>query len=191
MVFFIVFLLLSWGLGSCGRVYIRFNTPNVPPAPCPIRDLLLDVSAFLGNGWEETGSRSERGASVRMGIERIGTSFLGPVGGVFQEIYRYEDERQASRAFEDSAESWYTPMKDRTEWATPREIENLAVNADHYRVGCNNLKSGGFEQCQYVAHYGSFIIRFFAGMRSLSYGDFIELVKKIDQQAISCQGKNR
>jgi hypothetical protein len=154
-----------------------------------IFDLLLEASNFPGKEWEETGSRSEKAAPDRMGIERIGTSFSGPIGGVFQEVYRFESERQASRAYADSAESWFTPAEYETEWVTPEELDNLAVNADRYRAGCNYRKLGDFEHCQYVAQYRSYVIMFFAGMRALSYENFIELVKEVDHRATSCLGQ--
>jgi hypothetical protein len=189
MLFLVLVFLLGWGLESCGGWYIKFSTPDVPPAPCPIQDLLLEASNFPGKEWEETGSRSEKAAPDRMGIERIGTSFSGPIGGVFQEVYRFESERQASRAYADSAESWFTPASQRTEWTIPQEIDHLAVNADRYRTGCNYRKLGGLEYCQYVAQYRTYVIRFFAGMRALSYKDFIELVNEVNHRATSCLGQ--
>jgi hypothetical protein len=148
--------------------------------------LLLDVSSFPNEGWKETGSRSEKAASVQMGIERIGTGFSGPSGGVFQEIYRFKNVQDARRLYKDSVKSWFTPAETRTEWETSQELSNLVIAADRYQVGCNDLKTGDFEQCQYVAQYGPYVIRLFAGMRSLSYEKFVELVNEIDQRATSC-----
>ena len=132
------------------------------------------------------GSPSERDAPVRMGIERIGTGFSGPIRGVIQEIYRFEDEQMARRAYKDSAASWFTPSEHETDWATQPELDNLAVNADQFQTGCHNEKSGGVEQCQYVARYGPYILRLLGGMRSLSDEDFIKLVTEIDMRATNC-----
>jgi hypothetical protein len=184
--YLILVFLLAIGLGSCIGWHLEYSTPDISDAPCLIQDLLLDISSFPISGWKETGSRSEKAASVRMGIERIGTGFSGPIGGVFQEIYRFKNERDARRLYKDSVKSWFTPAKTRTEWETPQELSNLEVTTDRYQVGCNDLKSGDFEQCQYVAQYGPYIIRFFTGMRSLSYDDFAELVNEIDRRATSC-----
>ena len=186
MLFLVLFFLLGWGLGSCGGVYLKFSTPDIPPAPCPIQELLLDVSAFPDYDWEETGSRSERGAPVRMGVERIGTAYSTTNGGALQDVYRIGYESEARKAYKDSTKSWFTPAEDRTEWATPEKLNNLTVSADLYRAGCNNRKLGDLEECQYVAQYGPYVIRFFAHMHALSYEDFIELVKEIDHQATSC-----
>jgi hypothetical protein len=121
-----------------------------------------------------------------MGIEKIGTSFSDPNDGTLQQAYRFESEQQARSAYREEVESWFTPAEHQTEWATPQEMENLAVNADQYRVGCNNEKNGGREQCQYVAQYGPYILRLHGGMRSLSYDDFNELIKEVDQRATNC-----
>ena len=40
--------------------------PDIPSVPCPIQELLLDTFAFPSNDWQETGSRSERSAPIRM-----------------------------------------------------------------------------------------------------------------------------
>lgn len=182
----LVLTLLGCVLGGCEGGYITFSTPYFPPAPCPIQKLLIDVNTFPGSDWEETGSRSERAAPERMGIERIGTSFSMTNGGVVQEVYRFEDKRGARRAYKDKNAPWFTPSDYETEWAMPHGMGNFAVNAEQYRVGCNDHKSGGFEQCQYVAQYGSYVIRFFAHMRTLTYKDFINLVKEIDHRATGC-----
>jgi hypothetical protein len=178
--------LLALGLSSCNGMYIKFSTPDVPPAPCPIQDLLLAVSDFPGDDWEETGSRSERGAPVRMGIERIGTAFSTTNNSALQDVYRIGYEREASRAYKDSVESWFTPAERETEWVIPQKMEKLSVNTDQYRVGCNDLKLGGFEHCQYIAQYGPYVIRFYAGIHVLSYEDFTLLVSEIDQRATIC-----
>jgi hypothetical protein len=186
MLSLVLLFLVACGLEGCGGWFIEFSTPDVPPAPCPIQELLLDVSNFPNEDWQETGSRSERSAPVRMGIEKIGTSFSDPNDGTLQQAYRFESEQQARSAYREEVESWFTPAEHEMEWATPQEMENLAVNADQYRVGCNDLKSGGREQCQYVAQYGPYILLLFGGMRSLSYDDFIGLVNEVDQRATNC-----
>ena len=186
MLCIIILFLVALSSEGCEGWYIEFSTPVVHPAPCLINELLLDVSAFPGGSWQEMGSPSERDAPVRMGIERIGTNFSGPIGGVFQEIYRFEDEQMARRAYKDSAASWFTPSEHETDWATPPELDNLAVNADQVQAGCNDEKSGGVEQCQYVARYGPYILRLFGGMRGLSDEDFIKLVAEIDLRATNC-----
>lgn len=186
MVFLILVFLLGVGLGGCGGWRLEFDTPDIPPAPCPIQDLLLDVSDFLDDDWEETGSRSERDAPVRIGVERIGTSFSTVNGGVLQDVYRIGYEHEARKAYKDLARSWFTPSEHETDYAIPTEMSNLAVNADQYQVGCNDLKSGDFELCQYVAQYSSYVIRLFAHMRALTKEEFIGLVNGIDQRATNC-----
>jgi hypothetical protein len=187
--YLILLSLLVCGLGGCGDWHIMFSTPDVPPSSCPIQELMLDTSVLPGDDWQEIGSRSEKAASVRMGIEKIGTSFSTPIDGAFQEAYRFESERQANSAYKDSVESWFTPAEHETNWAVPQELVGLEVNADQYHVGCNDLKNDGFEQCQFVAIYGPYVIRFFAGMRGLSYESFIDIVKEVDSRATSCLGK--
>jgi hypothetical protein len=179
----VVIIFVAFGAGGCGGWYIKFSTPV--PAPCPIDELLLDVSVFPGN-WQETGSRSERSAPVRMGIEKIGTSFSDPKDGTLQEAYRFENERQAQIAYRKEVGSWFTTSSHETNWTTPQELDNLTVNTDQFRVGCHNIISGSREQCQFVARYGPYILRLLGGMRALSYNDFIRLVNEVDRQAINC-----
>lgn len=133
------------------------------------------------------GFTSERDAPVRIGIERIGTSFPGPFDFTLQQVYRFEVDRQTKNAYREEAESWFTtPTEHETDWTTPPELDNLAVNADQVRAGCHDEKSGGVEQCQYVARYGPYILRLLGGMRSLSDEDFTNLVAEIDSRATNC-----
>ena len=191
MLCLIILFLLTLSSEGCGGWYVKFSTPVIHPAPCPIQELLLDVSVLPGNNWQETGSRSEGSAPVRMGIEKIGTSFSGPTDSVLQGVYRFEGESQARSAYRELVESWFTTSEHDTKWATPDTLANLVVNADRYRVGCNELQSGGLEHCQYVAQYGPYVIRLLLGTSALSYDDFIGLVNEVDQQATNCINPQR
>jgi hypothetical protein len=182
----VLIIILSIGLGGCERWYLEFSTPEIHPAPCPIQDLLLDASTFPDGEWLESGSRSEKEAPSRMGIERIGTGFSSKVDGVVQDVYRFEDELKARKAYNSSVDSWFTPGEYETEWINPSVLDNLVIGADHYREGCNNSKPSGLESCQYVAQYGPYVIKLYAGMRALSYEEFNSLVTEIDKRAISC-----
>ncbi|HNT26459.1 MAG TPA: hypothetical protein PKM21_18980 [Anaerolineales bacterium] len=182
---FMLFL-VTLGAGGCGGWHLEFSTPVPHPAPCPIQELLLDVSVLPGDNWQEMGEPSEKSAPVRMGIEKIGTSFLNPTNSVLQGVYRFEGESQARSAYRESVESWFTTSQNDTKWAAPDALANLVVNADRYRVGCNELQSGGLEHCQYVAQYGPYVIKLLLGTSALSYVDFIGLVNEVDQRATSC-----
>lgn len=186
--FIALWFLLEWGLAGCGG-HIEFGTPVIHPAPCPIQELLLEESDLPDDTWQEIGSPSEKDAPVRMGIEKIGTMISGPLDFTLQQVYRFESDRRAKRAYRDEIESWFTPSEHETKYMIPTEMSNLDVNADQYRVGCYDLKSGGSEQCQYVAQKGPYIIRFIAGMRALTYEDFLVLINDLDQRAISCLGQ--
>jgi hypothetical protein len=186
VVFLILVFLLGVGLVGCGGWSLEFDTPNVPPAPCRIEELLIDVSDLPGDTWQEIGSPSDRDAPVRMGVEKTGTMFSGTFDFILQQVYRFESDRQANNAYEEEVGVWFKPSTHHTEYAKPQELDNLVVNTDQYQVGCNDLKSGGREQCQFVASYGAYIIRLLGGMRDLSYEDVIELVNEIDQRATSC-----
>lgn len=182
----IVLCLVAFSSEGCEGWYIEFSTPVIHPASCPIEELLLDVSAFPSGSWQEMGPPSERNAPVRIGIERIGTSFSDPSDFTLQQVYRFEGDRKAKSAYREEVESWFIASSHETEWIKPPELDNLVVNTDQFRAGCHDEKSGGREQCQYVAQYGPYILRLLGGMRSLSYEDFIKLVKDIDQRAINC-----
>ena len=186
MLCIIILFLVALSSEGCEGWYIEFSTPVVHPTPCLINELLLDVSAFPGGSWQEMGSPSERDAPVRMGVEPIGISFSGPFDFTLQQVYRFEGDRQAKNAYSEEAESWFTPSEHETDWGTPPELDNLAVNADQVRIGCHDEISGSDEQCQYVAQYGPYILRLLGGMRSLSDEDFIKLVAEIDSRATNC-----
>ena len=186
MLCIIILFMVALSSEGCEGWHIDISTSVVHPAPCLINDLLLDVSAFPGDSWQEMGSPSEQDAPVRMGIERIGTSFSGPFDFTLQQVYRFEGDQQAKNAYREGAESWFTPTEHETDWATSPKLDNLAVNADQVRAGCHDEKSGGVEQCQYVARYGPYILRLLGGMHSLSDEDFTNLVAEIDLRATNC-----
>jgi hypothetical protein len=182
----ITVVILASGLyAGCSFTVISFRA--LPDPPCPIESLLLDVSLFPGEGWEETGSRTERGAPSRLGIERIGTSFSTPTkGGANQDVYRFWDAREARKGYRELVNSWFSPQAGYSEWATPPDLANLLTHANQDQLACSVYVSGQVEWCQYIAQYQPYVIKLSADMLAISHEDFIELVKEIDRRATSC-----
>jgi hypothetical protein len=183
-------LLITVLILMSGCSYTVFSFRPSPDPPCPIESLLLDVSLFSGEGWEETGSRTERGAPSRLGIERIGTSFSTPTkGGANQDIYRFWDSQGARKGYKELVNSWFSPQAGYSEWATPPDLVNLSTGANQAQLACSVYLSGQVEWCQYIAQYQSYVIKLSTDMLALSHEDFIELVREIDQRATSCLGQ--
>lgn len=175
-----------WAISGCGDVYVQFTKPKGYSCPCDIQDVLLEASEFPDNSWIETGSRSISGAPLRMGIDRVGTSYSTVNDGALNEAYQFKNDNQAKKAFNNSSKTWFISSEYRTDWMIPPELDKLAVNADRFQVGCNHLVDDGNEHCQYVAQYGSFVVYLLAGMNSLSYEEFNIIVSIVDQRAINC-----
>ena len=187
-VLLVVIILASGLYTGCSFTVISFRTP--PDPPCPIDSLLLDVSFFTGEGWEETGSRTERGAPSRLGIERIGTSFSTPTkGGANQDIYRFWDSRGARKGYRELVNSWFSPQVGYSEWSTPPDLANLFTDANQYHIACSLYQSSQVEWCQYIAQYEPYVIKLSADMLALSHEDFTELVREIDRRATNCLGQ--
>ena len=182
-------LILMFGLHTgCSYTILSFSAP--PDPPCPIEGLLLDVSLFPGEGWEEIGPRDAQGAPSRKGIERIGTSFSTPTKGVaIQHIYRFWDSREARKGYTDLVNTWFSSREGETDWLTPPDLAEFSTNADQFRLACNIHLLSGVERCQYIAQYEPYVIEFSTDMLALSHEDFIELVREIDQRVTSCLGQ--
>lgn len=182
----IVAMILVFGLHTgCSFTIFSFSVP--PDPPCPIKNLLLEVSFFPGTDWEETGLRTARGAPSTLGIGRIGTTFSTPTkGGAIQHIYRFWDSKEAGKGYEELTKTWVSPEDGYTEWMTPSELINLPINADQSLLACHVHITSQVERCQYIAQYESYVVEFRADLIALSYKDFIELVREIDRRATSC-----
>ena len=169
---------------------IQFAAP--PPAPCPIKTLLIDTSQLDGNEWEEIGSRNTRGAPRSIGIERIGTSFSTPTQGVaVNHVYRFIDDERAVKGYKDRVDSWFKKMKTKTKWILPSVFRDLVLSTDNFELGCSILSRGpsDVERCQYIGHYGPYVTEISADMLALTYDDFAVIILDIDQRMTKCLHK--
>ena len=66
---------------------------------CDLSNLLINNNSLPSDDWFETGSRTLRGAPIRMGAGRVGTSFAHPTGGVtLNGIYYFKKVDDAENA---------------------------------------------------------------------------------------------
>ena len=183
-----VILLLIF-LGVC---YI-LTCSKPPKGPCPIESLLLVAEDLPNGNWGETGSRSIKGAPSRLGVERIGTSFINPEeGGVNHEVYRFASLTDAIEGYEELAGSWFYPNDNRSIWIIPAQLENLSINASQYRLGCSTYLPTGEEECQWIALYGSITLFLNYGIfqnadvQNSRYENIAMIISKIDQKMTGC-----
>ena len=160
-----------------------------PPAPCPIEGLLIEVTDLPpAYEWLETGSRSSRGAPLRMGVERIGTVFSGYelFDGVSHEIYRFKNKGSASRNYADIEEIDFSVLHYSKEWELPDELSQIQLAADRHTIGCNLYTDSGAEECQFLAQYGPYLVRFSIRLHGLKFGDVIPIIEEIDRRTVKC-----
>ena len=151
---------------------------------CQLDTMLLDVSSFPNNIWEEIGSRDSRGAPSKLGIERAGTSFSTPTQGVAVHIiYKFATSDEANEVFPQLESSWFNLAPEGSVWLSPIELQNLNLNSDNHKIDCFTKE---IETCQFVARYENYVVEFKTDMPALTYPDFIHLLDAIDQNMLMC-----
>jgi hypothetical protein len=165
---------------------LNFSPP--PEAPCQIEGLLLKVADLPGNGWEESGSRSYKGAPITVGVERIGTSFVGYglFDGILHTIYRLTDEESANRAYVDFEERDFSVLDYLEEWKLPSELSHVQFSANSHRLGCNIYRDSGAEECNLLAQYGPYLVQFNIRQHGLQYSKIVPVFEEINKRMAKC-----
>jgi hypothetical protein len=180
-------MVLSAGtIGCCGVFICR----PPPAAPCDIETLLVEETV-LREGWEESGPPRSAEATVRFGIEKIGTGFSTPRDGVaIQGVYRAEDASAAASGYQDFM-SFFSLREDETEWFLPSELTYGGLGADRSRLGCSTHRTNGVERCQFIAQYGVYLVRFHTYMSPdmMTYEDLERILQDIDRRMAKCLGQ--
>jgi hypothetical protein len=159
---------------------------SVEKAACKADNLLLDISAFPTNIWEEIGSRDRRDAPSRLGLERAGTSFSTQTqGGAVQDFYRFATIDDAEKNYEQLQPDWFNLAPKGSVFISPNELQSIQLGADKYRLGCSQTV---IETCRLVALYQTYVVEFKVDMPSLTYSDLVRLLQEIDQKMMSCVG---
>jgi len=177
---FLTFLAMLFILSGCCN--------SLPETHCPIEGLLLGIDDLPGNNWVESGSRSSQGAPMRIGVERIGTSFVGDglFDGVLHDIYKLENEKSAYHAYEDVVEEEFSTSKYLSEWSSPVELSSLLLSSDVQRIGCNIFIDTGAEECRLLAQYGPYLVRFSIRSHVLKHNDVASLIEDVDRRMVEC-----
>ena len=170
-----VVLLFAWITGCSARVETK---------ACKINTLLVDVSVFPGDQWEETGSRDTRGAPSRLGIERAGTTFSTPTqGGAVTDIYRFQDDAQAKKNYSQLQSDWFNLAPEGSLWIAPIELKDIDLHADEFRLDCSRKT---IETCRLVARYQTYVVELKVDMPTLTYNDLTYILQTIDQKMMGC-----
>jgi hypothetical protein len=157
---------------------------RIEPNVCKMDTLLLNLSAFPGTAWEETGSRDTRDAPSRIGIERAGTSFSTKTqGGAVHIIYRFSDEQEAEENYKQLLLDWFNLAPQGSAWISPSELNNISLNADEYRLDCSKKI---IDSCWLLARYKTYIIELKVDMPAFTYIDLTNILKTIDQKMMGC-----
>lgn len=153
---------------------------------CEADHLLLTISAFPTNVWEEIGSRGKSDAPSRLGLERAGTSFSTQTQGVaVQDFYRFASVDEAAENYIVLQTDWFNLAPKSSIWISPNELKDIQLGADKYRLGCSQ---DVIETCRLVAIYQTYVVEFKVDMPSLTYSDLVRLLQEIDQKMMNCVG---
>jgi hypothetical protein len=151
---------------------------------CKADKLLLEISAFPKDIWEEIGSRGGRDAPSRLGLERAGTSFSTQTQGTaVHDFYRFATVNDAAENYAELQTDWFNLAPKDNIPIYPNELQNIQLKADKYRLGCSQTV---IETCRMVALYQTYVVEFKVDMPSLTYNNLIHLLQEIDQKMISC-----
>lgn len=155
---------------------------------CPIESLLVDSSSLPGPQWQELGGRSYRDVPLRLGIDRVGTSFSGPKGGIVSEkVHRFCNEEEAIDGYNELADYWFSLEPSGTSWTKPTISNNISISPNNYRLECST--SQNVRTCLYVARYGNNAIALKAHMIIIKDQDLFNIIELIDRKAKACTEK--
>jgi hypothetical protein len=156
--------------------------------------LMLDRSLF-SKDWYQQSLPSERSASVRWGIERLGVSFISQKNGVAgQAVYRGRDSNETRAKYFDeiTGPGWFHSDENETEWYIPSDFTYESTVANNYRFGCQTHKPSGVQSCQFVGQYEVYLIRFRTDMSSImTYEDLERILQAIDNKMAQCLEKRK
>lgn len=168
--------LLALAFAGCGREGFS----------CTLDSLLLQTASLPGDGWQEVGSRDERAAPSRLGIERIGTSFVArDGGGVLHIIYRFADEDEAVSEYPELSENWFLLMPEGTVCRPHPVLAASAPSTSEATTGCCTAPDG-HERCLLVARYGPDVVEFAADMTSVDIDQLAGIFEKLDAKMAEC-----
>jgi hypothetical protein len=150
--------------------------------------MLLTLSDFPGEQWEETGDRDQSSAPARIGIDKAGTAFSTMKwGGAIQVIYRFGTIEDARMEYEDAKNWWFNLGPKNLTWTIPAELQGINLNADDYKLECAEVNvKPMFEKCSFVGLYKYDVVQFNAHLILIKYDDLINLLKKMDQNMLAC-----
>jgi hypothetical protein len=137
---------------------------------------LVDVSVFDGSDWEETGTRTARGAPYKEGIERAGTSFASSRGGGAQhDVYRFLDEDDARRGFSSLEATWSWETAGSPDWIERPRSSDAGSKFDEYALTCRVSVDTERELCRFSGRRDAYVTEFVADMIAINH-DSLEVI---------------
>ena len=147
---------------------------------CELSNLLINDESFPGEGWFETGSRTLRGAPIRMGAGRVGTSFNHPIGGVaLNGIYYFKKVEDAENAFLRDLDYQRSLLFEGTECEDVFWFSDLLTKAsESQEYICTEPE--GLKRYIAVMRYETYVVDFLADMVVLEPADIQGILADID-----------
>jgi len=174
----------------CSFVVITFacQMPYLQEVTCPLDNLLIESADLPGDQWEEIGSRSYRDAPVRLGTDRIGTSFSTPTNGIVVEgVYSFCSVEETQDGYDELAgEYWFELEPEGTTWTNLDIPDDVSLNAIEYRLECSVRPNQTKRSCWYISRYENVVIGLKADMLIITNVDLFNIIELIDQKVGAC-----
>ena len=164
--------------------------PKTRTPPVDIYDLLMDVSDFPQEGWNQgvgpaPKPERERGEAEAIYAEFWHASFERGIGGTWHDVYRYRNEVEAGANF---LRHGFLNRHIITSWSRPKQWSYDSPIADRYKFACAEVDIFGHScwTCQVVAQYDEYISVFHTRLSQdyMTLEDLERILVAIDERMV-------
>jgi hypothetical protein len=163
--------------------------PTQSPVPCPVENVLIDEAdlPIIENPWlgGDIGEPPSRVLASKSGIQ----FYTQTKGGITHDVYNFWYLKDAKEYYEADVTGWFSKREFESKWITPKEFQELTVNADVYDLRCSTSLHSGNESCRYFARYGNYVIELFADIVAIDHDQLSGMIKEIDFKVRNCFGE--